>query len=38
MSQYMNLMGKNAKQASLEKINTKIKNKVLKIYYSLLYK
>ena len=38
MSQYMNLMGKNAKQASLEKINTKIKNKVLKKYISLLDK
>ncbi|MDC0436562.1 glutamate-5-semialdehyde dehydrogenase [Candidatus Pelagibacter sp.] len=38
MSQYMNLMGKNAKQASLEKINTKIKNKVLKRYASLLDK
>jgi len=36
MSQYMNLMGKNARKASTEKINTKIKNKVLKKYTSLL--
>ncbi|MDA9084788.1 glutamate-5-semialdehyde dehydrogenase [Candidatus Pelagibacter sp.] len=34
----MNLIGKNAKKASLEKINTKIKNKVLKRYASLLDK
>ena len=32
MSQYMNLIGQKAKKASLEKINTKIKNKVLKRY------
>ena len=32
----MNLIGRNAKKASLEKINTKIKNKVLKKYASLL--
>ena len=38
MSQYMNLMGKNARKASTEKINTKIKNKVLKKYISLLDK
>ena len=34
----MNLIGKNAKKASLEKINTKTKNKVLKKYTSLLDK
>ena len=38
MSKYMNLIGKNAKKASLEKVNTKIKNNVLKKYYSLLNK
>ena len=32
----MSLIGKNAKKASLEKINTKIKNKVLKRYVLLL--
>ena len=36
MSQYMSLIGKNAKKASLEKINTKTKNKILKRYASLL--
>ena len=36
MSRYMNLIGKNARKASLEKINTKIKNKVLKRYVLLL--
>ena len=34
----MNLIGQKARQASLEKINTKIKNKVLKRYASLLDK
>ena len=34
----MNLIGKNARKASLEKINTKKKNKVLKRYASLLNK
>jgi len=34
----MNLMGQKAKKASLEKINTKIKNKVLKRYALLLDK
>ena len=34
----MNLIGKNAKKASIEKINTKLKNKVLKKYSSLLSK
>jgi len=38
MSQYMNLIGQKAKKASLEKINTKIKNKVLKKYALLLDK
>ena len=32
MSQYMNLIGQKARKASLKKINTKIKNKVLKRY------
>ena len=36
MSQYMNLIGQNARKASLEKINTKTKNKILKKYASLL--
>ena len=30
MSQYMNLIGQNAKKASLEKVNTAVKNKILK--------
>ena len=34
----MNLIGQNAKKASLEKINTKLKNKILKRYVSLLDK
>ena len=34
----MNLIGQNAKKASLEKINTKTKNKILKRYASLLDK
>ena len=38
MSQYMNLIGQNARKASLEKINTKLKNKILKRYVSLLDK
>jgi len=38
MIQYMNLMGQKARKASLKKINTKIKNKVLKRYASLLDK
>ena len=36
MSQYINLIGQKAKKASLKKINTKIKNKVLKRYALLL--
>jgi len=38
MSRYMNLLGENAKKASLEKVNTIIKNKILKRYASLLDK
>ena len=38
MSKYMNLMGQNARKASLKKINTKIKNNVLKKYIFLLDK
>ena len=34
----MNLIGQNAKKASLEKINTKTKNKILKRYALLLHK
>ena len=35
MSKYMNLIGKNAKKAIQNKINTKTKNKVLKKYIFL---
>ena len=38
MSKYMNLIGQKARKASLKKINTKIKNKVLKRYALLLDK
>ena len=38
MIRYMNLIGKNARKASLKKINTKTKNKVLKRYALLLDK
>jgi len=38
MSQFMNSIGKNARKASLKKINTKAKDKVLKKYVSLLDK
>ena len=38
MNQYMNLIGRNARKASVERINTKIKNKVLKKYLLLLDK
>ena len=38
MNRYMNLIGKNARKASLEKINTKKKNNVLKKYILLLNK
>jgi len=34
----MNLIGQNAKKASLEKVNTAVKNKILKRYASLLDK
>ena len=34
----MNIIGKNARKASVEKINTKIKNKILKKYASLIDK
>jgi glutamate-5-semialdehyde dehydrogenase len=38
MSRYMSLIGQKARKASLKKINTKIKNKVLKRYALLLDK
>ena len=38
MSQYMNLIGQKARKASFKKINTKVKNKVLKNYALLLDK
>ena len=38
MNQYMDLIGKNARKASLGKINTKTKNKVLKKYVLLINK
>ena len=38
MNKYMNLIGQKARKASLKKINTKIKNKVLKKYALLLDK
>jgi glutamate-5-semialdehyde dehydrogenase len=38
MIQYMSLIGQNAKKASLQKVNTKMKNKILKRYASLLDK
>ena len=38
MKKYINLIGQNAKKASLEKINTKTKNNVLKKYVLLLVK
>jgi len=38
MSRYINLIGKNAKKASLEKINSTLKNKILKKYALLLDK
>ena len=36
MSKYMSLIGQNARKASLDKVNSKTKNKVLKKYASLL--
>jgi len=38
MSRYMNLIGKNARKAALEKISTKVKNKILTRFASLLDK
>jgi len=38
MNQYMNLIGQNARKAAVEKINTKVKNKILTRYASLLDK
>ena len=38
MIRYMNLIGKNARKASLKKIDTKVKNKILKRYSLLLDK
>jgi len=38
MSRYMNLIGQNSKKASLEKVNTSLKNKILKRYALLLDK
>ena len=38
MSKYMNLIGQKARKASFKKINTKVKNKVLKNYALLLDK
>ena len=38
MSKLINLIGQNARKASLEKINTKVKNKILKRYVALLDK
>ena len=38
MSKYMNLIGLNARKASLKKIKTETKNKILKKYSSLLVK
>ena len=36
MSKYMRLIGQNARKASLDKINSKTKNKILKRYAFLL--
>ena len=38
MSRYMSLIGQNAKKASLEKVNSLVKNKILKRYALLLDK
>ena len=38
MNRYMSLIGQNARKAYLKKINTKIKNKVLRKYALLLDK
>ena len=37
MSRYMSLIGQNARKASLDKINSKTKNKILKRYAFLLF-
>ena len=36
MSKYMRLIGQNARKASLDKVNSKTKNKILKRYAFLL--
>ena len=36
MSRYMSLIGQNARKASLDKMNLKTKNKILRRYASLL--
>jgi glutamate-5-semialdehyde dehydrogenase len=38
MNQYMNILGQKARKASLQKVNSKVKNKILKRYVSLLNK
>ena len=38
MSRYLGLIGQNAKKASLDKVNSKNKNKILKRYAFLLGK
>ena len=38
MSKYMNIIGKKAKRAIVNKITTKVKNKVLKKYVFLIEK
>ena len=38
MSKYMILIGRNAKKASLKKVNTTVKNRILKRYVSLIDK
>ena len=38
MKKYINVIGQNAKKASLKKINKKLKNKVLKRYLLLINK
>ena len=38
MSRYMSLIGQNARKASLDRVNSKTKNKILKRYAFLLDK
>ena len=38
MKHYLNLLGKKSKKAFLDKINTKIKNKVLNNFASIINK